>query len=154
MQDLAAYNETDVGVFRLYSLICSISPVDYGLSIFKQIAMTSQYSMCNLQVRRSAGTETCTCPNNLMFCPRIVFYDMQNKLLVPPLLCLYSHETFGPPHSWLASWNPVIINAAKARHAVGDTETKKLREISNTNYHKIITITTVMQFISNVLIKH
>lgn len=31
------------------------------------------------------------------------------------VVLLYLHETFGPPHSWLASWNPVIINAAKSK---------------------------------------
>lgn len=46
---------------------------------------------------------------------------------------LYLHETFGPPHSWFASWNPFIINAAKTRHAERDTI--RINSISNANYY-------------------
>lgn len=65
----------------------------------------------------------------LLFFPKCINTCLVIKIREPPflfsLVVLYLHETFGPPHSWLASWNPVMINAAKARHAERDKETNR-----------------------------
>ena len=62
-------------------------------------------------------------------------FSLEIKVLIS-FIFLYLHETFGPPHSWLASWNPVIINAAKSKACRKRyRDNRKISRISNANYY-------------------